>query len=374
MLNTLYVKAISIEEGMVDSRFELTEVVKIVYAASTRAHSMPMFSEFIENITAKCPLEFMDHQKKMSSYNARDAAEQLGDMNLAVLVNLHRQLIKQLNEYQRCLCSWELLIEETVFLENVLAAYDSKPRTIEGLTERKYLGGVIVKLQWTWYTRLGPLCSRLASVVCVVMGVLVVLGEVSLFIDYSLSPFPLLVKEDHGETLTQLYSMVPLVYIMLATKFGLFRLKLSGWYGLYPHNQTDPGNLIWSAYFVARLTAPLAYNFILLIDLKGTQFSKFMDIIEIIPVMGKGFAIFFPLSLVLFCAMNLFNVYGRFMRFLGLGSFSFADTLNYEKIAEGKALVQKTRGRTITRQDRPEIAAWPQEKANQRPLFRPFRV
>lgn len=130
---------------------------------------------------------------------------------------------------------------------------------------------------------------------------------------------------------------------MLSTKLAFFSLKLNGWFGLYSPNQTDPSNLVWSAFFIARLTAPLSYNFLMFLKIPNSQFSAVMGVIDYVPILGSEFTLFFPLTLLFFCALNYFQVYGRFMKMLGLSNFSVADKLNYEKISEGKILVQRGR-------------------------------
>jgi hypothetical protein len=67
-----------------------------------------------------------------------------------------------------------------------------------------------------------------------------------------------------------LYVLGPIVFLAGSAYYALFSLKLNGFYGLYGHNNTDPSNLAWSAYFLARMSAPLSYNFLLLIKVEGT--------------------------------------------------------------------------------------------------------
>jgi hypothetical protein len=75
----------------------------------------------------------------------------------------------------------------------------------------------------------------------------------------------------------------------------------------------------------------------------GTQFEEVMQLINIVPVMGQEFAIFFPLLLIVFCALNYFNIYGRCMNFLGMSQFSFSDSFGTDKLNEGRSLLQKAR-------------------------------
>src|SRR4051794_34172918 len=68
-----------------------------------------------------------------------------------------------------------------------------------------------------------------------------------------------------------------------------------------------------------------------------------MGIIDMVPILGTDFAEFFPLILIVFCAMNYFNIYGKFLNGLGINQLSFSDNHSEEKLQEGKQLIQRAR-------------------------------
>jgi hypothetical protein len=161
-----------------------------------------------------------------------------------------------------------MLVASAMCQEDILNNLENANRRIDSLTwankER------CKRFEWAWYCRLQPILCRIAAVGCVVFGVLIVLGEVTLFSDVPVGLLPYLYEEDHGPIVTQLLVLIPIAFLAKSTYYALFSLKLSGFYGLYDHNNTDPSNLAWSAYFMARMSAPLSYNFILLIKVEGT--------------------------------------------------------------------------------------------------------
>jgi hypothetical protein len=53
----------------------------------------------------------------------------------------------------------------------------------------------------------------------------------------------------------------------------------------------------------------------------------------------------FPLLLIILCLVNLFNIYSRFMTWIGLKRFSFSEDFSDEKIEEGKKLLSRARNR-----------------------------
>jgi hypothetical protein len=43
-----------------------------------------------------------------------------------------------------------------------------------------------------------------------------------------------------------------------------------------------------------------------------------MGVINVVPIIGQGFAVFFPLLIIFFVALNLFNVLSRLLAMVGL--------------------------------------------------------
>jgi len=64
---------------------------------------------------------------------------------------------------------------------------------------------------------------------------------------------------------------------------------------------------------MARLTAPLCYNFLMFIKVTHSEFFVVMKIIDVVPILGNVFTTFFPLLLIVFCSLNFFKVYSRFI-------------------------------------------------------------
>ena len=127
------------------------------------------------------------------------------------------------------------------------------------------------------------------SVFAAVFSMIVILSEVTLFLQVDLSVFGNLIKLCQGfvETevpyefnlisisfyLKQIFTLIPLLYISFAVFVGLFNLKLSGFFGLYKHHQTDGPSLMFSSLNFSRVSAPLCFNFLQIIKIKSTTFN-----------------------------------------------------------------------------------------------------
>lgn len=345
-LHNLYIQAISLNDGMTETKFELDEIVKLINAASYKLPKNSELQDSLNYILSLCPIETLERQRSIQSHLSSDANKELGVITEKTLIKLHKQLKDTSSEYLRSKYRWEKIINESLELEDVIAASNSPFKCIVYSFKDPKAGKCARNLEvieWFWLTKLRPFLYRVLAIVFSIMSILIILGEITLFLDFPIGLFPLMFKTDNGITLTQVLCALPLSYIILCTYFGLFNLKLSGWYGLYPNNHTDSSSLVWSSLILARLSAPLCYNFLLFLKIKKTVYSEVMGLIDLLPFVGTQFTSFFPLLLIVFCFLNAFKIYGKVMSTLGMSQLSFEDSHSHTKVNEGKALVQRAK-------------------------------
>lgn len=137
-----------------------------------------------------------------------------------------------------------------------------------------------------------------------------------------------------GPCLTQALCVLPLSYMVGMVYFSMFRMKISGWYGLYSDHHTDTASLLWCASVLARLTAPLCYHFIRLIDVRRTSFETFYGDMDVVPVVGNSLNQVFPCFIAVLCMLNLLNVFPKFLECLGLGGVEF----DWAMVADGPSM------------------------------------
>lgn len=302
--------------------------------------------QYFEEILRLLPSESLEKFKMMKPFLSKNDQKDISSVNQEKLVQINKELKKILSEKERSRHRFNMLLNEAVLLEDIVNSHNSTQRKVISSQIRQRNGKFVRTreiVEWLWLTRIKPMICRIIGILFMFMSILIVLGECTLFTAQPIGLFPLMVQDSHGVYYTQLYCLIPLLYIILCSYFALFNLKLSGSYGLYSHNHTDPSNLVWSAFFLARLTAPLAYNFFTFLKIKNTVFNEVMGIIDIVPVLGQDFAIFFPLLLIIFCLMNYFNVNGRVMSAFGLTQLSINDEYVLDKMMEGQLAIQKIR-------------------------------
>lgn len=134
-------------------------------------------------------------------------------------------------------------------------------------------------------------------------------AEFTNFIRIEFSFFNWIFEKDLGYFLTYILMFMPLSYMLVCTYYGLFSVKLASWYELYK-GHSDPVSMFWSGTIFARLIYPMSYNFITIMKVRNTNYAEAIGILEDFSVLGKGMnQYFFPIVLILFFLMNLFNVW-----------------------------------------------------------------
>jgi LMBR1-like membrane protein len=76
--------------------------------------------------------------------------------------------------------------------------------------------------------------------------------------------------------LSNLICLIPLIYLVYATNYGLFQLKISNIYALHKNHMTDPPCLLFSGMLLMRMAVPIAYNFLQLTKVKKAAIYEVM--------------------------------------------------------------------------------------------------
>ncbi|KAI9045765.1 LMBR1 domain-containing protein [Aspergillus affinis] len=119
----------------------------------------------------------------------------------------------------------------------------------------------------------------------------------------------------------QVAASVWLLYMCWAALVGVNDAKVWGNRALVRRN-TYGESACWYAGLVARLTVPIAYNFLTflpeVVRVETTFYKLLGQYIDLTPL-GKGFDYFFPVFILLPICATLFNLYGRVKNVCGFG-------------------------------------------------------
>jgi hypothetical protein len=338
-LDFLYIKLTHLDEEVINATSSLDESVRNVCGLANKLPKNTMLQTELEQVLSICPQGLLDYHMGRQTANSFGT----GAVTEKRLVEVHRELKNSLGEYRRTKCEWNKLVRETIYYEDIVEGEGSVFRRVVfsvEKTERKRLVACRERAEWYWLIRIKPFLCKILAGILGMASLIVLVGETTLFINSPISVFPLLAEKDFGIIVDQLIYLVPLSYILYCTYFAFFSLKLPGLYGLYVNN-TDSCSLTYCAYYLSRLSAPLAYNFFLLVKVKDSVFFMVMGNGDVVEQAGKYFAMFFPLLLVLFSLLNYLNAYGRLLNLLGINQLSYFDETAPHKIYEGKNMIKR---------------------------------
>lgn len=142
----------------------------------------------------------------------------------------------------------------------------------------------------------------------------------------------------------QVISAMWLLYMCAAALYSVTEVKVWGNRALV-RRQTYAESACWYSLQVAKLTVPLSFNFITLIDrtiLEGTTFYKFLGrLIVLTPVVGN-FSAYFPIVILIPVFATLFNLYGKVKNVVGFGVIEDEnDELGTSTWREGRTLIER---------------------------------
>ena len=367
LLQDFYRNAVVKDETRLTRLFELQDAVE---QARLELCAMTPDAEETQGVAFATVSHMTDRCECLHMELSRSRVFQKGDTegclplvprpSIARFAEVHRTLKAAALEARRASCCFDSHIHRCIFFEDLehgdyRAAVNMLGirRTAMAGTLRSRLCTGMVKLCqvlltfWLRHVRARFLLA-LGHASCI-FSIIVVLGQLTLFANgWHLSLLSLFFLHDYGPWLTQVFCLVPLAYTTYTAYFSIFRLKISGWYGLYGNRHTDIGSLLWCASILARLAAPLCYHFLLLIRVKGTTFQAFMGQMNIVPVLGESFNQVFPCLIALLCCCNVFNVYSRFLQLFTLGIMEFEfgeESAGDDPVTDGKQLVDRERRR-----------------------------
>ncbi|KAI9679866.1 MAG: hypothetical protein M1817_004880 [Caeruleum heppii] len=249
------------------------------------------------------------------------------------LADLTRHLARARHRRARFVDAWERLIEDARKQQAILDASASHRLDFGKPSKHGHFLSRMTVLtpysRYFLYIHIFPLLNYFHFIVSALASTCIIWSELIKPIAPQLSIISLTVTHHRhstkdlqitpaGQTIAALW----LLYIFLTALSPLPTLLIWGNRALVRRN-TYPESACWYAGQVARLTIPLAYNFITFLPedvYRRTTFYEFLGrLINLTPV-GKAFDRFFPLTILLPVFATLFGVYGKIRRRL----FGFA--------------------------------------------------
>jgi len=156
---------------------------------------------------------------------------------MSKIIGLHCKIKRGVMDQKRAEMRWEELLEAAFLLEDVIDSRHSIDHKISStfwVSRRGSLGAFYDKLMWFWYVKLRAKVYFVIFLLAMVMSLLVVLGEVTLFTNVANGVFEAVLGGQPDFYRTQIACLVPLLFITLVVYDSLFQLKITGFFGLFP--------------------------------------------------------------------------------------------------------------------------------------------
>jgi len=180
------------------------------------------------------------------------------------------------------------------------------------------------------------------TIILFLFGGIIFISEISISLPWNLSFFSLLISSVTNVLILHIVLFIQIIYLLGMSMYTLLRLKISGYYGMYPNNQTDGISLLYFVDNINRIIFPLCLNVIMMVN-KGDKDNKtILESIFGINMQNKVFVIFnnySPLILILCVLINGFNVFLKLGKCFGIDDFYIESEKRDNDIEEGYNLL-----------------------------------
>ncbi|KAL8994047.1 MAG: hypothetical protein Q9188_007177, partial [Gyalolechia gomerana] len=235
------------------------------------------------------------------------------------LAELARRLNRARHKRLRFIDAWDNLIQDAVDTEAILESSASKQLCFGA---SKPVSPPLERLRiLTPYTRhllhyhIFPKCRVFLAAVLSLASVCIIWSELVKYVAPQLSIIRFTVVSHHGKVhfAGQIMATLWMCYMCTAALASFGDVKVWGNRALVKRN-TYGESATWYAGQVAKLTVPLAYNFLTFLppDVhRETTFYKFLGQLINLTPLGKGFEVFLPIFILVPVCATVFNLYGR---------------------------------------------------------------
>ncbi|KAI5804371.1 LMBR1-like membrane protein-domain-containing protein [Geopyxis carbonaria] len=377
-LRKLQMKAPSAHDKLVDASNNLEQVENEVFAVRQRKNgSAREFQEWIEELVEMIQQTPESTLPRTANNSRISVPPVITEEYLAALTRKLKLCIHRRARFSR---EWEALVQTAA---NCQAIVDSKAS--KRLTFTKHFGsGTLIEnislfnpyTRHVFYFHLLPYIRQAIAVFLSIASAIIVWTEAthSLFpklsvVRYTVVHHP---SSDTGKIgfAGQVISAAWIAYMCSAAYYSLTAVKVWGSYALV-RRMTSASSACFYASYAARLTVPLAYNFVSFLPeeqiVNRSVFYTFLGKLINLTAISQGFNDLFPILILLPVAASLFNLYGRVKATFGFGDMVGSDDDDADPFAsggwrEGRDLIERevlgsTSGGFVARAARSDLAA-----------------
>ncbi|CEN60025.1 Putative LMBR1 domain protein [Aspergillus calidoustus] len=245
------------------------------------------------------------------------------------LADLTRRLQRARHRKARFVDEWDRLILTAADLQAIMNSSASKKLEFGHYSQRSTspLPKILTPyMRYQLYVNFYPNLRLVLGALFAAASICVVWSELIKSIAPRLSVVALSIVSYHDGVTPigfgrQVIASMWLLYMCSAALVGVNDAKVWGNRALVRRN-TYGESACWYAGLVARLTVPIAYNFLTFLPKdvqKSTTFYRFLGQWIVLTPLGQGFDYLFPVFILIPIGATLFNLYGRVKNICGFG-------------------------------------------------------
>lgn len=349
------------DSKLFDCTESLKKTLKRVRKASEITPDTDPYRKYLDVIISKCPPD---------AYNAVPFGEGNIEISYSQLSILHEKVMREDHSVKLYRSLFNHSVREAIRAEDILNSKGNAEWKINWTNSAPRTGSlaqVLNVMEYFWFCYLQAPFYKFLCVLTIALSVVIVWSELlfgACSITWTkssgatghppdLSVFSLYIRAMATDSpfLLQLFIFLPVIYIAWCAYSSLFQLRLFNYYHIVGHHMSDSNSLLFSAAYLCRLTAPMAYNFMQMAHYPNTEFVAVMGNLDVEGLeykdtnVGHYFQLFFPVLLLPFILMTLFDVYSRIMGLLRIKRFQFTDDFDHSLIADGQEILNEERQR-----------------------------
>ena len=241
------------------------------------------------------------------------------------LASLTRDLKRARHKKARFEHEWRRLVQHANDLEAILTSASNKTLVFEGSSPGSFVDLKMLNPRTRYYlhAKILPPLRLVFGILLAVASVCIILSELIKSTSHRLSIVGQSVA--HGGRVThggQFVAAGWLLYMCTATLISITDVKVWGNRALVPRH-TYPESAAWYSSQVAKLTIPLAYNFVTLLPFKnyeGIAFHHVLGRLVNFTPLGEKMTSLFPIFVLLPVLAALFGLYSKVQKFFKLGT------------------------------------------------------
>ncbi|ODV86667.1 hypothetical protein CANARDRAFT_174735 [[Candida] arabinofermentans NRRL YB-2248] len=334
-----YLTLPSYKEKLDDTRFELKELCGRLKSLNDLDYGLE-YRDWIIKLNGQIPLEFND-----LTYHAVERFT-IEEINNKLLNKLSIKLKHLKWDYNHHDINFKHEIEKIVLLEDKLNA-----QLIGELNLRLANYPIIFiknpRINYIISQYVQPIMGKILAFILICLSIIILESETFHGLKFSL--IKLIIKGmtfKFNEIYLQIFtiSFIFLTYMLICAMISLSKVKIFNIYHIESNQSSNPVSTIFFISYACRLTIPLSYNFLMLLDssfTKNSQFQAFLgNSIELIPI-GNFLNDLLPRLLLIPILLTYFNIFGKLRNWLQ-GIFLFDYIFNELEFEDERDTLETT--------------------------------